>query len=335
METTNIPWNAISARLENMAAGEDIRQIKEWLDLSPENPLILNEIVNTWSLTRNKPDYFQPDMSYNWDKLIQKIQVHTNKKRNLHRFLASVAAAAILVMVFLAGVTFSDSFIHQTKPISYSKIISPKGNKTQVVLPDSSKVWLNSGAELWYPSNYSASNREVWFRGECFFQVEKDPKHPMMVHGSKLQVKVYGTSFNMKEDDARDLTDVTLVNGKVEVLNNQNENITDLLPGQELVFSNGIGKVRVAENMEALTSWIHNVLIFKNQPFEEVIYYLSGWYGVNIQLDQSIYYHHNYTFKVKTESLREVLELISIITPIEYNIEGEQVKIKYKPQVKS
>ena len=335
MEPTKIPWSAISARLENQTGSEDIRQIEEWLDSSPENTLILNEIINTWSLTRIKPEYFQPDLTYNWDKLIQKIQVRSNKKRTLYRYLNIAAAAAILIVVFLTGITIGDKFMSKTSSLTYSRIISPKGNKTQVVLPDSSKVWLNSGAEIWYPSNYSASNREVWFRGECYFQVEKDPFHPLIVHGSKLQVKVYGTSFNLKEDRTGDLTDVTLVTGKIEVLNNQNENITNLLPGQELAYSNGVGKVQVAENMEALTSWIHNVLIFKNQPFEEVIYYLNSWYGVNIQLDHTIYYHHNYTFKVKTESLREVLELISIITPIEYNIEGEQVKIKYKPQVKS
>ena len=297
--------------------------------------MILNEIVNIWSLTSSKPDYFHPDMSYNWNKLIQKIQVRSNKKRTIYRFLNIAAAAAILIVVFLAGITFGEKFINKVKTTTYSKIISPKGNKTQVVLPDSSKVWLNSGAELWYPSDYSAINREVWFRGECFFQVEKDPFHPLIVHGSQLQVRVYGTSFNIKVDEAGDLTDVMLVTGKIEVLNKQGENITNLLPGQELVYSNGIGKVRVAENIEAQTSWIHNLLIFKNQPFEEVIYYLNSWYGVNIQLDHSIYYHHNYTFKVKTESLREVLELISIITPIEYTIEGEQVKIKYKPQIKS
>lgn len=335
METKNIPWNAIAARLENKATGEEIRQIKEWLDLSPENPLVLNEILNTWTLTRNMPDYFQPDMSYNWDKLMQKIQIGSVKKRTLRRYLNIIAAAAVLIMVFLAGITFSDRIINTTKSVSYSTIIAPKGNKTQVVLPDSSKVWLNSGAQLWYPSNYSASNREVWFRGECFFQVEKDSRHPMLVHGSKLQVKVFGTSFNMKEDGTGDLTDVTLLNGKIKVFNRQNEEITELLPGQELLFNKGVGKVRMAENMEALTSWVNNVLIFKNQPFEEVIFYLNGWYGVNIQLDRSVYYHHNYTFKVKTESLREVLELINIITPIEYTIEGEQIKIKYKPQVKS
>lgn len=170
-------------------------------------------------------------------------------------------------------------------------------------------------------------------KGECYFQVEKDPAHPLLVHGSKVQLKVFGTTFNVKEEEGADLTEVTLLTGKLSVYKSNNEEIAALLPGQELLYQNGSGMVRQAENPEALTSWINNILIFKNQPFEEVIRYLKGWYGVDIQLDRTLYYRHNYTFKIKTESLREVLELISIITPINYTIEGDLVKIKYQPKM--
>jgi transmembrane sensor len=333
MKIQNIPWEAISAKLSNSADDDDTRQIQDWLDMSRENPEILTEIVNTWSITKGNLEYYQPDLSYNWNKLIQKIKDRTKKNNLLKLFSRLAAAAAVLAAVFFAGIQLGDNFNSQPQKITYSKIISPKGNKTQVILPDSSKVWLNSGAELSYPSNYSAQKREVMMKGECYFQVKKDPEHPFVVHATKLQVKVYGTAFNLKEDDNRDLSDVTLVTGKVEVLDLRDETITDLIPGQRLRYSNGVGKIQVVDNMEASTSWINNILIFKNQPFEEVIRYLNGWYGVNIRLDHSAYYHHNYTFKVKTESLREVLELITIITPIDYNIEGDQVTIKYKQRV--
>ncbi|HWR99117.1 MAG TPA: FecR domain-containing protein [Prolixibacteraceae bacterium] len=333
MENQNIPWGAISAKLKNVAGIEETKQIQEWLDLSSENQLILDEIVNVWSLTKGNSGYYQPDMSYNWKKLMEKINYQSQRKNSFAPYLRMVAAAAVLIMVFLAGITLSDQFTTRPEIITYSKIIAPKGSKTQVVLPDSSKVWLNSGAELWYPSDYTAENRQVWMKGECYFQVEKDPRHPLIVHGTKLSVKVYGTTFNLKEDEIRDITNVTLVSGNVRVLNPANDKISDLLPGQQLVYSEGKGEVKEAENLEALTSWVNNILIFKNQPFEEIISYLSGWYGVNIVFDHSLYDHHKYTFKVKTESLREVLELITIITPIDYVIEGDQITIKYKQKM--
>lgn len=333
METQNIPWEAISAKLKNVAGDEETRQIQEWLDLSQENPKILSEILNTWAITRGKPEFYQPDMTYNWNKLIDKISQRSERRNSTSIYLKIAAAAAVLVMVFLAGFALSESMKAEKLTVYYSRVVAPKGNKTQVVLPDSSKVWLNSGAELWYPSNYSADNREVWMKGECFFEVRKDPDHPLVVHGTKLQVKVFGTSFNLKEDDTKDVANISLISGKVKVLDLQDKFVSDLIPGEQLVFRNGVGKVQVADNIEALTSWVNNILIFNNQPFGEVVSYLNGWYGVNIRYDHALYSRHKYTFRVKTESLREVLELITIITPISYDIEGDQVTIKYKQKM--
>jgi transmembrane sensor len=333
MEIQNIPWEAISAKLKNCAGTDELKQIQEWLDRAPENGMILSEISHVWSITKGKPEFYQPDLTYNWNKLIDKINPNPVRKINAVFFFRWVAAAAILVMVFLAGLGTGDYFREKPSAVTFSRVIAPKGNKTQIVLPDSSKVWLNSGAELWYPSNYTALNREVWMKGECYFQVEEDPSHPLVVHGTKLQVKVYGTSFNIREDEIADLSNVTLVSGKVEVMNLQSSKIAELVPGQQFMYRKGLGEVHPAENLEALTSWVNNILIFKNQPFDEVISYLNGWYGVNINFERNLYNHHKYTFKVKTESLREVLELITIITPIHYEIEGDQISIKYKQKM--
>ena len=334
MQQQNIPWEAISAKLKNDADQEQRKQIQDWLDDSPEHPLILSEIVNTWSLTKNKAEFYQPDMTINWQKLLKRINYQPKQKAIQNIYFRWAAAAAVLALVFLAGIGLGDGLLKTPTAVSYTKIIAPEGNKTQVVLPDSTYVWLNSGSELQYPSDYSSENRVVKMKGECFFDVAKDPENPMVVSGSKFKVKVYGTRFNVNEDNARDLADVTLVSGKVQVLNFQDKLISDLKPGQQLIYNDGKYLVQQADNMEALTAWLNNMLIFDNQPFEEVIHYLEKWYGVKITLDPSLYYSHNYTFKVKTESMREVLELISMITPIQYHIEGEQISIKYKRRIK-
>lgn len=330
MEHQNIPWDAISARLKNEADQEQIGQIQDWLDRSPEHPVILSEIMNTWLLSRNKTEFYQPDLTINWQKLMAKIKTRPKHKVIQTNYFRWIAAAAVLILVFLAGIGFDDIFVNPSSKISYTKIIAPEGNKTQVVLPDSTHVWLNSGSEIQYPSDYSAQNRNVSMKGECFFDVVKDPAHPMVVTGTKFKVKVFGTRFNVNEDNTKDIADVTLISGKVQVLSLQDKLIQDLKPGEQLVLNEGKYHLQNAQNLDALTAWLNNMMIFDNQPFENVIHYLEKWYGVKIQLDKDLYYSHNYTFKVKTESLREVLELISVITPIHYIIEGEQVTIKYK-----
>jgi len=330
MEKQNIPWDAISARLKDEADEDQTRQIQEWLDLSPEHPVILTEIMNVWSVSKNQTEFYQPDLSVNWQKLMLKVNTSPKQKIFQTIYFRLSAAAAVLALVFMAGMGIGDGFLNSSSKISYTKIVAPEGNKTQVVLPDSTCVWLNSGSELQYASDYSARNRNVSMKGECFFDVVKDPVHPFIVRGSKFQVRVFGTRFNVNEDADKNTADITLVSGKVQVFNLEEKPVSELIPGQKLVYNQGIYHVQKAENMEALTAWLNNMLIFDNQPFEEVIHYLEKWYGVKIQLDHNLYYSHNYTFKVKTESLREVLALISVITPIEYQIEGEKVTIKYK-----
>jgi len=330
MELQNIPWDAISARLKDEADLDQNRENEEWLEESSENQSILAEIINTWSITKNKSEFYQPDMAINWIKLMDRIHYQPKISIFHNLYFRWAAAAAIIIIVFLTGLETGNRVLKTNSNISYTKIISPKGNKTQIILPDSSRVWLNSGSELSYSSAYSCENREVYMKGECFFEVAKDASHPFKVHGSRFQVKVFGTRFNVNEDERTDKADVILVSGKVTVLNLHEKVISKLAPGQQLVYSNGSYKIQKAENINAQTAWVNNMLIFDNQPFEEVIHYLEKWYGVKIQLDPNLYHNHYYTFKVKTESLREVLDLISVITPINYKIEGEKVTIKNK-----
>jgi transmembrane sensor len=335
MKEQNLPWDAISARLKGVGSPEQDREIQEWLDSSAEHAVFLSEILDVWSVTKNKTDFYQPDLSLNWGKLMSKINNSSRENNFRTIFLRWTAAAAVLLLIFFAGTKFSADLFNLKSKITYTKIIVPQGNKTQVVLPDSTCVWLNSGSEIQYASNYSSTNRKVKMKGECFFDVVKDPIHPFLVQGSKFQVKVFGTRFNVNENLAKNTADITLVSGKIQVLDLRNNPVYDLLPGQQLVCSKeGVYQVGKAKNIEALTAWLNNMLIFDNQPFEEVIPYLEKWYGVKIHLDHTLYYRHNYTFKVKTESFREVLELISVITPIEYQIAGEQVTIKYIKKMK-
>lgn len=334
MELTNIPWEAISARLKNEENDAQLLQIKEWSELSPENPVILSEILNTWSLTKHKTQFYEPDERLNWKRLMERIGKTQGQSIEINIWVRWIAAASIIVLVFLTGLGLGDGFFKDSTSISVVKVTAPEGSKTQIVLPDNTHVWLNSGAELQYRSDFTAQNRQVAMKGECFFEVSKDSENPFVVDGSKLRIKVYGTKFNVNEDRFTDGTEVTLISGKVNIYNQNNQLLSKLNPGEQLVYDKNLGRVQKTQNSEALTSWINNMLIFNNQPFEEVIHYLERWYGVKIILDKTLYYNYNYTFKVKTESLREVLDLISFITPIEYHIEGEKVSIKYRPHMK-
>ena len=151
------------------------------------------------------------------------------------------------------------------------------------------------------------------------------------MHCSGLSVQVFGTTFNVNENAATRETVISLIEGSVKVVDSNEQLLASLSPGKQLVFSKGRGVVCDAKNLNALTSWINNSLVFEDQPLQEVATYLEGWYGVKIRLDPELLKSkHRYTFKVKAESLREVLDMISVITPVTYKIEGEDVSIGYK-----
>ena len=330
MTENNIPWESIGAFLKNRSDSFHAETVKKWLHESPDNALLFDEILNTWALTCGEASFYQPDEDKLWQSLTRRTNLPVKSTFSKRKLFIQLAAAATLALFFLAGNWWANYRLENSTGAQLTRVVAPPGSKTQGLLPDQTLVWLNSGATLEYPSRFSDKSRDVYISGECYFDVKHDEKKPFQVHCSDLQIRVLGTKFNIREKNREGLAEVTLLEGAVVVKDRSNSPIARLKPGEQLVYGGNTNLVRSASNPDALTSWTNNVLSFSDQPFEEVIYYLENWYGVTIHLDSSLYNNHSYTFRVKTESLREVLELISVITPINYEIAGEHVTIKYR-----
>ncbi len=330
MTQENIPWESISAYLKGEEGKVQMNNLREWLTESDENSIILKEIISTWQLTRKTSDFYEPNKELLWKKLVFRIGYRPEKKVFSISSLKYFVAAAVVVLVFITGVWMGKAITNINTAIVYTSVKAPSGSKSQIILPDSTTVWLNSGAEIRYPTSFEKKSRDVFISGECYFDVTKDPKRQFIVHCADFNIKVFGTSFNVRESKKHNQTEISLIEGKVQVLNTANSSLAMLTPGEQFIYAGKSGIVKKIDNIDALTAWKNNMLIFENSPFEDVIQSLESWYGVDFQVDSEILNKHNYTFKVKTESLKEVLELISIITPIDYVIEGEYVNIKYK-----
>jgi transmembrane sensor len=112
------------------------------------------------------------------------------------------------------------------------------GTRTNLLLPDGTTVWLNAGSTLTYPLPFTGPNREVILEGEAFFDVAKNPTHPFIVHASSVNIRVLGTSFDVKAY-ARDKTmETTLIRGSIEVtLRNRPQSRIVLKPNEKLVVA--------------------------------------------------------------------------------------------------
>jgi len=336
MKETQTPWGAIGAYLNNRSDKESEAIIKAWLKESPENIQLFKEIVDTKFVAQQKPSAYQPNTEQLWNELMGRIQPEEKKAKTIVlRYLKYTAVAVAVILAFVVGHQWTPSSkfaVEGGVSLSYSTLFTGPGQRSHIILPDSTKVWLNSGSELKYASDFNSKNRDVFITGECYFEVTKNAHRPFVVHASDLQVKVYGTHFNVKENVQHAQSEVTLVEGEVEVLNPDNKSLTYLKPGEQLTLKDHKYQVKTAKNPEALIAWTEGVLIFEDKPFGEVVEYLESWYGVSIHLEQALHSNHRYTFKVKTESFREVMNLISVITPIQYKIEGDQVFITQKKE---
>lgn len=324
------PWHIFFKCFRNLATTEELAEIDNWLSDDIENIKMLDEVYNVFSLATVLPPPLIPDTQKAW----QKVDLKTSfKKENTlllrNRFRYVAALAAVLVFGLMVAGIFNSYLRNSQFSNQFTEIITQPGQKTSVILPDGSTVWLNSSSSLKYLADFNMKNREVTMTGEAFFNVTKNQSKTFRVKSDNLYVEVHGTSFNVRSYPDDTNQEVTVNEGVVGLVNNSRE-ISRLTKGEQAIFTKKLEKVTViTENPELVSAWKNNELIFRNTPVEDVIKSLESWYGVNITIDRKMLGAHNYTFKVKTESFHEVLDMMKITTPLSYTIDGKDIEIKY------
>ena len=167
----------------------------------------------------------------------------------------------------------------------------PYGKRSILILSDGSKIHLNSGTYLVYPSAFSSRQREVYLEGEAYFEVMKDPNRKFIVKTVYKSVEVVGTQFNIWVDKTTNRFETVLVSGKVNLDGNTGK--IELVPSQLYTYSNTTGE----ENLQMVdvnyyTSWINGVMRFNREPLSKILYKLEKVYNIKIKLLKSEYKNH-------------------------------------------
>ena len=152
------------------------------------------------------------------------------------------------------------------------------GMEYTLTLSDGTKVFLNAETKLKFPTIFKGDQRVVELEGEAYFEVRKDEAHPFIVKTVSMNVRVLGTSFNVRSYvNEHDVT-ATLVEGKVAVSDGEVEKM--LVPGEQAVYIKKTGKMEVKEvDVSLYTAWHSGKFIFRNETLEDMMIYLSRWYG--------------------------------------------------------
>ena len=216
------------------------------------------------------------------------------------------------------------------KALAMNQIIIPYGQRSEITLADGTHIWLNSGSQLSYPTEFSGKTREVLLSGEAFFDVSPNPAKPFDVVTRDIKIRVLGTSFNVSAYDEDVTAQTILVTGKVSAgKNNLFAQTIELVPGERMVYeksSENILKDKV--DVKLYSSWVNGYLIIENMPITEVLRKVQRYYNQNITTEEGL---ERITFSGKLdlkENISDVLANISFASSVTISVNNGTFNVK-------
>lgn len=340
----------ISRKLAGEATAVELEELEGYLAANPEQRYLydlvskpatikddsLSKAEQAYGLHQLKRHIYQPSTHETGTDEFKRVRVFKFKK-----FLL---AAAVLLLGIIGVVLFRSLGMPTTK----MEVVALKGSKTNIKLPDGTVVWLNSDSKINYKNDFSNKKREVWLTGEAYFDVKHDPAHPFVIHTAKINIKVLGTAFNVKSYPNDDYTETSLIRGKIDV------NFTDrpdehiiLRPNEKLIVSknqqvvkngnvNALDKIKISlvniepatkEDPLAETAWMSSKLMFDDTPFSEIANVLERRFDIKVFFANNKSKDYRFTGTFEDEDLGEILQLMKITKPFNYELKKKQLTI--------
>ncbi len=276
-------------------------------------------------------------------KLGQRDNVFSRRRR-----IIGVAVAAVVVAII--GIWSYRAVAVTEEPVLSSIYVTEKAQRKTLTLEDGTTVVLNAGSEL--EVSFSLTERTVHLKGEAFFDVTHDADRPFFVNTERINLKVLGTAFNVKDYPEDKRAETSLIRGSVELKEVNRNSVVLLKPNQKYVSRSKelpAGKQEIGERKEIVsgvlpvkidstiateeeqrvveTSWTRDRLVFADEPLDNIARTLERWYGVSIQLNEEGLAKKIYTASFKGEQLKDVLEALKFSNPFNYTIKNDTIMI--------
>lgn len=232
--------------------------------------------------------------------------------------------AAVLIFplcLFTAYLYFDTDDFNLPQAQNPMREISTKpGTRLHFHLADGTEVWLNDGTTMRYPEYFTGNERKVFVDGEAYFEVKADKAHPFIVENPMINTVVTGTHFNLNAYSEDSFFEATLLEGKIEL---KGESVSgELKPGQQAVFSEGIGLQTKEVKAQNAVAWINGKLVIQNEKLETALKKISRWYNVDIELKNTELKNTELTCTLQDEKLEQCMALISNALSIKYAIKN-------------
>lgn len=224
---------------------------------------------------------------------------------------------------------YGDSINPETQKTVFNTLSVPKGKTFDLVLSDGTKVKLNAGSTLRYPTvfNRDSTHRQVYLNGEAYFDVSTRKEQPFIVNSENLNIEVKGTHFDLSAYETDRQAYAVLVEGAIEARDPESSDKIDVKPGYK-VFSEK-NKLRTkAVNVEKYTDWLDGKLLFLNDSFGVIQNKLERKFDVNIINKYSALNAISITAEFTHENIEEVLEVFKEYKDFNYHRDGKRIVIE-------
>ena len=333
---------------------EEEEMVINWFKSSDLSADLEKEFYDKWQQTKNNPGNLErwnqiledtydkvnmEELLGNLEEARHEKQKKTTKDRPPVHAPEKVSAFRRRINTFLFVVVFviSGATIYyqlgglggKEKPLTTREVQkqTQKGQRLLTRLPDGSTVKLNSKTVLRFPEKFTGDKREVFLEGEAFFNVTENKEVPFVIKTGSINVRVLGTSFNVRSYNTEEDQKVAVATGLVEV-SHESGIVLHVKPDSMAVFSTIDRKLNMLSyNRSKELGWTDNILYFNKTKFDEVFKKLEEWYGVTIELVEKVDLQERFSAEFSNESLENVLQNIALTSDLHFQIKGKKVYV--------
>lgn len=285
--------------VEGNVTPEEIETVVDWLDADE------NHVLEFMALHK-----------LNDIALLNQQASHRINRKKLFPFRKigiELAKIAAVLLIFWGGMTFfDDSEPSLVEPVTYQTLIVPAGQRAELILPDSTKVWVNARSKLVYPTSFGKGIRHVELNGEAYFDVRHNEQHPFVVKTSRADIQVLGTEFNVTAYADVSAFNVALLRGCIELQSSELSKKYRMNEMEQLRLQDGkliSGKIVDVDYFK----WKEGLLCFNNESVESIIDKLRLYYDTSIDVHNKKFLKSRYTGKFRTkDGIEQVLKVLQI-----------------------
>lgn len=305
---------------------EELEELKIHINISDDEK-VLSELSVLWE---NHPaeKIQDPSILKEAFKIIE-VNTRTQTIRKQLNVLLRIAGILLLpVLCTLATYLYMDK---QVQPFINNQVMveAQNGHRAAVILPDGSKVNLNSGSYISYQQNFGKKAREVKLSGEAFFEVTKDPKKKFIVHTEYINIEVLGTTFNVYAYERENTVEMVLLTGKVKINTNKAPYQSYYVkPNEKISLDKQSGSLKIKKTDARFeTAWLRDEMVFRSERLEAVFDKLERKYGITIQYDNLKQDNDRFTGSFNNEEISGILDILKIHYHFSYKVQGNKIII--------